>query len=355
MTQQIHAYLDDLSAFKHNYYPIYYAMKDLLRKNATKDSKVLFKSYDPLFQSFYQVDNDTILSLHLDLKKELESAEEKLEKSLDLVLHGEMFERESRQGFFEGVRGIINKSVSSFAKVTKQKIKDYLEILNSSIGLQRGFDSGHLSEESFQESKLKRDYESWGIGNLKIELQNFDDSPQKKRDSDPENLKDNPFSTREKFTEQNSENTEFVKQKNSTPISMIPKNENSVETTQKIVLEAKLTQNSKDVPILKEVSPQAQVESEKLSQQLLPCLSIAPKICTAAQNDSQIKARHEIIPLFHNAVSLDQLSHTPIQVANSPRSKMNSMQATEFQLYNHVPSTMSFDNQLGSPNRIHRI
>jgi hypothetical protein len=24
-------------------------MKDLLRKNATKDSKVLFKSYDPLF------------------------------------------------------------------------------------------------------------------------------------------------------------------------------------------------------------------------------------------------------------------------------------------------------------------
>lgn len=76
------------------------------------------------------------------------------------------------------------------------------------------------------------------------------------------------------------------------------------------------------------MSPQAQVESEKLSQHLLPCLSIAPKICTTAQNDAEIKARHEIIPISHNAVSLDQLSRTPIQVANSPRSKMNSMQAT---------------------------
>jgi hypothetical protein len=78
----------------------------------------------------------------LDLKKELENTEQKLEKSIELVKHGEMFERDSRYGFYEGVKNIQNKSVSTFAALLKTKIKEYLNILGHSIGLQKQFDSG---------------------------------------------------------------------------------------------------------------------------------------------------------------------------------------------------------------------
>jgi hypothetical protein len=97
------------------------------------------------------VDNDTIYCLHLDLKRELEGTESKLEKSLDLINHGEMFDKESRYDFYNGVRNILNKTVSSFAKSLKSKIKEYLNILGHSIGLQRSFDS-RKHQENFQHS-----------------------------------------------------------------------------------------------------------------------------------------------------------------------------------------------------------
>ena len=128
------------------------------------------------------MDNDTILTLHLELKRALESAEEKLEKSLELVSHGEMFERDSRQGFFEGVKSIVDKSVAVFAKLTKEKIQEYLAILNNSIGLQKAFDSAHFSRGSEQGSNLRQDYDSWGIGNLRLDLENFNESPLKKKE-----------------------------------------------------------------------------------------------------------------------------------------------------------------------------
>ena len=46
-----------------------------------------------------------------------------------------MFDRESRHGFYDGVRNILNKSVSGFAGLLKAKIKEYLNILGHSIGL----------------------------------------------------------------------------------------------------------------------------------------------------------------------------------------------------------------------------
>ena len=46
--------MEDLLAFKHNYFPIYYGMTEYLGKNTHKSSKEsIFKTYDPLFQSFY--------------------------------------------------------------------------------------------------------------------------------------------------------------------------------------------------------------------------------------------------------------------------------------------------------------
>jgi hypothetical protein len=49
LSQLISAYIDNLNGFKHNYYPIYFGMTDMLSKLSHKDSKMLFNNHDPLF------------------------------------------------------------------------------------------------------------------------------------------------------------------------------------------------------------------------------------------------------------------------------------------------------------------
>lgn len=206
LTKWISAYIENLTSFKHDYFPIYYGLTDILSKLNHKDSKMLFSNYDPLYQSFYQVDNNTIYSVHLDLKKELESTENKLEKSLDLITHGEMFDKKSRQDFYNSVSNIMNKSVSQFATCLKTKIRDYLKILSNSIGLSKNFDSKRnnsnfeSSPESnsflFLNAKVSPDdglkqqsYESWGLGNMNIQLTSFEESPIKEENNLTESAK----------------------------------------------------------------------------------------------------------------------------------------------------------------------